>query len=222
MNLNGSILIYGGNKTERSQEVNKILDEHNIKLEKNPDVLNIKLAEEKKSIGIGTVKDTIKALGQKPFSHKYKLLIIWDADLMTIEAQNTLLKVLEEPPAYATIILCAPTKTSVLPTILSRCKRVELRTKALETTASDSNELANPFELSLGERLSWAAETSKEDREVVVEILENFILTMEKSLKTRPTSQNAKVLAKLSEIRNDLLKTNVNLKLALEYLVLSI
>ncbi len=222
MKLNGSILICGGNKNERLQEINNILEEHDIKIENNPDVLSIKLAEEKKSIGIGTVKDTIKALGQKPFSHKYKLLVVWDADLMTIEAQNTLLKVLDEPPTYATIILCAPTKTSVLPTILSRCKRVELRTKTHEINDETSKTKENPFKLNLGERLTWAAETSKEDREVVIEIIEDLILSIEKLLKNKTTSQDAKILTMLSEIRNDLLKTNVNLKLALEYLVLSI
>lgn len=138
---------------------------------------------------------------------------------MTIEAQNTLLKTLEEPPEYAAIILAAPTKTAVLPTILSRCKRLELRAKTHE---SDSDESSNVglLKMNLGDRLSWAAETSKEDREVVIEVIESLILELESTVKTKPALETAKALTKLSEVRTDLLKTNVNLKLALEYLVL--
>ncbi len=220
MNLEGSILIYGGDRAARNNKILELLGQNQISVENNPDVLNVRLIEDKKSIGIGTVKDNIKALGQKPFSHKYKILIIWEADLMTIEAQNTLLKILEEPPEYATIILCAPTKTAVLPTILSRCKRVELKSKAYE----DSKERAffELFQMSLGDRMSWAAEVSKEDREVVIDIVKDLILDLEISARTEPTMKAAQALVKLSEVRNDLLKTNVNLKLALEYLVLSV
>lgn len=60
-----------------------------------------------------------KDLMVKPFGYK-KVIIIESADMMTIQAQNTFLKTLEEPPAYAVIIMLVTNSYRLLPTILSR------------------------------------------------------------------------------------------------------
>jgi DNA polymerase-3 subunit delta' len=57
----------------------------------------------------------------KPYSSRYKIYIIPEADLMTVQAQNALLKTIEEPPAYAVILLLVNNGGSLLPTISSRC-----------------------------------------------------------------------------------------------------
>ena len=56
----------------------------------------------------------------KPYSSKYKIYIMNEAEKMTVQAQNALLKTLEEPPAYAVIILLTTNVEAMLPTILSR------------------------------------------------------------------------------------------------------
>ena len=63
----------------------------------------------------------------KPYSSKYKIYIIADADLMTVQAQNALLKTLEEPPQYAVIMLLTENAEVLLPTIRSRCVMMKLR-----------------------------------------------------------------------------------------------
>ena len=63
----------------------------------------------------------------KPYSGDYKIYIIDEAEKMNVQAQNALLKTLEEPPSYAVILLLATRAEAMLQTILSRC--VVLNTK---------------------------------------------------------------------------------------------
>lgn len=57
----------------------------------------------------------------KPYSSKYKIYVVPDAQMMNPQAQNALLKTLEEPPEYAIVMLLADNVNKFLPTILSRC-----------------------------------------------------------------------------------------------------
>jgi len=57
----------------------------------------------------------------KPYSSRYKIYIVPDAQLMNPQAQNALLKTLEEPPEYVVIMLLTSNVDTFLPTILSRC-----------------------------------------------------------------------------------------------------
>lgn len=63
----------------------------------------------------------------KPYSSKYKIYIIDEAEKMNVQAQNALLKTIEEPPAYGIFLLLTTNADSFLPTILSRCVRLDLR-----------------------------------------------------------------------------------------------
>ena len=63
----------------------------------------------------------------KPYSNRYKIYIIPEADLLTVQAQNALLKTIEEPPEYAIIFLLTENADSLLPTIRSRCVMLKLR-----------------------------------------------------------------------------------------------
>lgn len=66
----------------------------------------------------------------KPYSSRYKIYIIDEAEKMNVQAQNALLKTIEEPPAYARIFLLTTNADSFLPTILSRCVRLDLKAVA--------------------------------------------------------------------------------------------
>ena len=85
----------------------------------NPDFIFIK--PENGSIKIDQIRNMQKEVSEKPIISNNKVCIINDADLMTIEAQNCLLKTLEEPPTYMTIILVGSNESNFLPTIKSRC-----------------------------------------------------------------------------------------------------
>lgn len=77
--------------------------------------------QESKSIKIDQIREMQKTTIEKPIIAKRKTYIINDADKMTKEAQNCLLKTLEEPPEYVTIILIGVNENSFLSTIKSRC-----------------------------------------------------------------------------------------------------
>ncbi|MCR5672436.1 MAG: DNA polymerase III subunit [Lachnospiraceae bacterium] len=63
----------------------------------------------------------------KPYQSKWKIYIMNEAEKMTPQAQNALLKTLEEPPEYTVIILLSTSEAAMLPTILSRCVRLDMR-----------------------------------------------------------------------------------------------
>lgn len=78
------------------------------------------ISPEKKNITISQIRALKSQIFQKPFILKYRLVIIKSFDSATQEAQNALLKILEEPPPHAIIVLEAQNKHLILPTILSR------------------------------------------------------------------------------------------------------
>ena len=91
-----------------------------------PDVIYVK--HEKLTIGVDDIRTQVNQdIGIKPYQGKYKIYIIEDADKMTEAAQNALLKTIEEPPAYAVVILLASKTETLLKTILSRCVLLTLR-----------------------------------------------------------------------------------------------
>ena len=63
----------------------------------------------------------------KPYSSKYKIYIVDEAEKMNVQAQNALLKTIEEPPAYAIILLLTTNADLFLPTILSRCVTLNIK-----------------------------------------------------------------------------------------------
>lgn len=91
-------------------------------LENAPDCIRVKL--EGNSIKIAQIRNLQSDIVIKPHK-KYKIYIIDKAEKMTLEAQNALLKTLEEPPEYAIIILVTNNKEGLLPTIRSRCEIVK-------------------------------------------------------------------------------------------------
>jgi len=81
---------------------------------------------EAKVIGIDQIKEVQHAASLPPFEGKHKVFIIDGAELMSTEAANCLLKTLEEPEARVTFILLTTNDRLLLPTVVSRCQRLEL------------------------------------------------------------------------------------------------
>lgn len=63
----------------------------------------------------------------KPYESRYKIYIIADADKMTVQAQNALLKTIEEPPSYAVFLLLATSAEALLQTVISRCVVLDMK-----------------------------------------------------------------------------------------------
>lgn len=93
----------------------------------HPDLIYV-THEKPASIGVDDIREQINDTIQiRPYSSYYKIYIVDEAEKMTIQAQNALLKTIEEPPAYAVILLLTTNSDAFLPTILSRCVQLKLK-----------------------------------------------------------------------------------------------
>lgn len=93
----------------------------------HPDVIWV-THEKPASIGVDDIRTQINdTIYIKPYSSSYKIYMVDEAEKMTVQAQNALLKTIEEPPSYAVIILMTTNQEAFLPTILSRCIQLKLR-----------------------------------------------------------------------------------------------
>lgn len=90
----------------------------------NPDYKIIDIEKDEKAIKINQIREMQSKISEKPIISQNKVYIINNADTMTIEAQNCLLKTLEEPPEYITIILIGSNENNFLTTIKSRCTKI--------------------------------------------------------------------------------------------------
>lgn len=100
---------------------------------KHPDLIWVK-PEKMKAIKIETVRGIIDALNLKPYQSPVSAAVIEDAHLMTEEAANALLKLLEEPPRSSVIILMTDKKELLLQTVLSRTTKVRFGNLSDELT----------------------------------------------------------------------------------------
>ena len=92
--------------------------------ENHPDFMQIN-ADDGKSIKIEQIRLMQEKVVEKPIISNKKVYIINDAELLTKEAQNCLLKTLEEPPEYVIIILIVSNESKILNTVKSRCVKIE-------------------------------------------------------------------------------------------------
>ena len=92
-----------------------------------PDIIYL-THEKPNTISVADIREQINHdIEIKPYSSKYKVYIVDEAEKMNQQAQNALLKTIEEPPAYAVILLLTSNADSLLPTISSRCVTLNLR-----------------------------------------------------------------------------------------------
>ena len=93
----------------------------------HPDIIHV-THEKPNTISVEDVRTQVNNdIMIKPYQGPYKIYIISEADLMTPQAQNALLKTIEEPPEYAVIFLLTENAQMLLPTITSRCVMLKLR-----------------------------------------------------------------------------------------------
>ena len=110
------------------------------------------VASDKKTIGVDEIREQlIKPMTLKPHSHAYKVFIIERAQDLTHQAQNVLLKTIEEPAGYGAFLFLAPNTRSFLPTVLSRCDIVRVVGSPESSGPPEVLDLANKIFASLGD-----------------------------------------------------------------------
>ncbi len=88
----------------------------------HPDIIRV-IHEKPNTISVDDIRTQVNGdVAIKPYSGKYKVYILSEAEKMTAQAQNALLKTLEEPPEYAVIMLLTSNVNALLPPIVSRCR----------------------------------------------------------------------------------------------------
>ena len=161
------------------------------------------------SIKIDQIRQMQKKIIEAPIISKNKVYIIDDADLMTTEAQNCLLKTLEEPPEFVTIILIGSKESSFLSTIKSRCtiikfspieneQIIEYLNKKYEIK-NISEEMLEIFGGSIGK-----AEDLKDKEELFSDIIE--IIEKIKIMELPEVLKRADIIYKSQEDRIDILE----------------
>lgn len=136
------------------------------------DALFVECDEEESSLGIDAVRAMRKFLSTTPFHSPRRTVIIRDAELLTWEAESALLKLMEEPPVHALIIMVARSPEAVFPPLVSRMAKVyfsrvsrgmlaDFLAKELDIAAREASALAGRSFGRLGYALALAKEKGK-------------------------------------------------------------
>lgn len=99
----------------------------------HPDVTIVR--SDQLSIGVDVARKLVRDCALSPAGGRWQIIVFEDADRLTEAAANVLLKGIEEPAARTVWLLCAPSSQDLLPTILSRCRQLILRTPAVHAVA---------------------------------------------------------------------------------------
>lgn len=180
--------------------------------------------QSKATKGIALIRFVSEKLLLKPLRGKKKALIILEAHTLSIPAQNALLKTLEEPPESTIIIVTTDNPLSLLPTILSRCQKIEGKLSPTSEASTDSFFLSTPMSHHIA--FQKAEELAKE-KSLLLSFLEKEMIHLHSILMEHASdrAQSKKLYHILTECLScyRLIKTtNVNVRFALENLFLSI
>ena len=230
-NSSSSLMIVSVDKSqidESIQAIANIIFEESKDYIKIPDVFGIFLSDrDKRQIGIEEIHEFSRKAQLKPFSHSSKIGVIEDCDEMTHEAQNALLKLLEEPPSGTILILTSTNSNALLKTIVSRCKVFYL--KEVVTSRDLVNKDLDKFLTSgIVTRLEQIELMLKEkDKSVVRRNVSELLLAIEQKLRTKLISlkfNSSKISQniELVELTRIGLERNVNQRLALENMAVNL
>lgn len=177
----------------------------------------------KKSLGIETIKSLQQDVYLTPVQGEKKLIVIHDAELLTIEAQNALLKLLEEPPVHLLLLLVTNTLNTLLPTIQSRCSIVNLIQQ--DTTSVLSEEEKAFWQTLSSPKILELAEKKGKTKEEAIEWSKQLIVQFEQELhaldNTPTIQQYNNLLRKLLKIHQTVSSTNISPRMTIESILLA-
>jgi len=178
------------------------------------------------SIGIEEIRSLSKIFSLKPYGSKNRLVVIFNMEKATVEAQNALLKILEEPPADTYLLLTCESKEILLPTIPSRCLIITQTGGGSDSANMEKTEklLREILTASPGKRIILAQSRAK-TKEEARSLLDAIISLLEKFLHQPPENwpislkATAHCLAKTIAAQK-YIERNINFKATLDILLL--
>lgn len=198
--------------TTRKAEAEKILTENDFSLT-HPDLLWF---SEEEKLGIEQARKIQQFLSLKPFQGSLKTVVIIKAEDLTLDAQNALLKTLEEPPGNCLIILGVASEEQLLPTIISRCNVVhQTDAKNKGIPQKDQKEIEKLLSEDIEKRFQFIEKL--ENRE---EFLLNLVSFFRHKLQEKSSQKNIHHFLKNLVEAEKWAKQNVNIRAILEYLML--
>jgi hypothetical protein len=200
---------------------------HNLNLlkERGIDALDTNTQTYEKAMGIEDVRNVQKAILLKPFRGKMKAVILNLYENITLEAQNALLKILEEPPANTIVVLMVAKKELLLPTIISRCKVITLQEKAIELSENDLSRFSGDLDVLLngktGDRLRISQDIAKDKESLTLWLEKMAIFIKNKMVNENNNLKYLNFLKGIQKTYKAIKGTNVSQRTALENLFLS-
>lgn len=200
-----------------------LLEKNLLEIQESPDI-HILDKREENSIGIEDVKDFLKEMIYKPFGGGKQIAIIYEAEKLTPQAQNSLLKTLEESNDNTIYILCVDNEKNVLPTIYSRSKPIYIKQ---EMHLGDTVEKPGIFNMDLIEQFNLIESICKEKQpclDLLASLEEYMKLELEKEIKNDNINSSRVISERLKEIQDtrEKINSNCNKKLVLEALAISL
>ncbi|MBI2314663.1 hypothetical protein HYU93_01195 [Candidatus Daviesbacteria bacterium] len=176
----------------------------------HPDLLYF---DQETKLGISEARKIKDHFSLKPYSAKGRGVVLEDAAKLTIEAQNALLKTLEELPKEATLVLGASSEASLLPTILSRCHIIRIQNPTSHHIPTPEvgyiENIKNLLNSEVADRLEYIEKLKNKE-----EFLQALIVYFHDNLLKYPEFANQLLQAE------EWSKQNVNIRTILEYLML--
>lgn len=217
-----AFLITGSTKENRLKKIETLIRTDNV----SPfDQRRLVMDEEAQSLGISNVRSWQKQLLLMPQSSPYTAGIIEGAELLTQEAQNAILKTLEEPPKHTQIYLEAPTDAALLPTIISRCQTVHLPATAnemskLETEIAERIQSMQTHPPTMGAALQQVDGLDIKTKSDAETWVETALSALQKTRTQWTPTQFATYSMRLFDAKKQL-AANVSFKLVLDHVFLA-
>lgn len=205
-----TFLVTGVNETERIKKCQEIISRFSVS---QFDIITL---IPHPAITIEDIRLLKKKINLKPYASPFKTILIMRADKLTLEAQNAILKTLEEPPKRTIIILEAQNTDHLLPTVCSRCQTVYLGRIKKERPKTPDSLVKNIFSESLGEKLLLLEKIKT--REELAILFENISLILHQKLLEKYDVKKTKNMVELKLSGEKLIKILRNLELGLHFL----
>jgi len=207
-NLAQGYLMFGRPEIDFVQKLANFLEAEEWKISERPlsDLFFIE-PDEKGKISLDTVKKVREFLWQKPVQSERRLVVIDQAQTLTPQAQNALLKIVEEPPSYALLILLTPDPEVLIAPMRSRLQKIFCN-KPLRKVNTNK---AQTFLKSTSVKRSAIIKTVVSDGELLKEFIRGVMAELDKN-----PVDNFLALRELSHRWNMISRYNTNKKLQLE------
>jgi len=186
--------------------------------ELNDNSPNLKIFnQDLETVTIGLVREIIKESTFARYSNQVRALVILAVDQATLPAQNSLLKLLEEPPAKTQMILTATQPNLLLSTIRSRCQIWINPDQKTQAKSEFPPELKNIATQLTTQNLTQAIEIAGQykDRDEAIKLVNDLTRYFHHLNSTKPNHQNLKIIKYLTQTLK-YLRANCNVRLALE------